>query len=144
MSVEQVSIAIHGPLEAAWNALIDVESWPDWTPSMTRVERLDDGALRVGSRARIKQPRMPAMVWEVTELKPAREFTWVGRSPGVATTGRHVLEPTAGGTRLTLTVEHRGVLAGLVTRLTRRRTRRYLGLEAKGLKASTEATEGRS
>jgi uncharacterized membrane protein len=140
MSGEQVSIVIQAPSDASWNAIADVQSWPQWTPSITRVERLDDGPLGTGSRTRIKQPRMLAIVWEVTGLEDGREFTWVGRSPGITTTARHILEPDADGTRLTLTVEHRGPLAGLVARLTRKRTLSYLSLEASGLKASTEAS----
>lgn len=138
MAGQQLDILIQAPPDACWEAVTDVSSWPRWTSSVTRVERLDDGALRVGSRARIKQPRMAAIVWEVTDLEPGRAFTWVGRSPGVTTTARHILEPVAEGTRLTLTVEHGGPLAGMIARLTGKRTARYLNLEANGLKSSAE------
>ena len=36
----------------------------------------DGGPLAVGAKARIKQPRMFARVWEVTEFEPERSFTW--------------------------------------------------------------------
>jgi uncharacterized membrane protein len=140
MSVEQVSIEINAPLDVTWRAVTDVESWPKWTTSVSSVERLDAGPLRVGSTTRIKQPAMARIVWQVTSLQAGREFTWVGRSPGALTIAQHLLGTAPdGAARLTLTVEHRGPLAGLVRRLTRKRTRRYLNLEANGLKASSEA-----
>ena len=36
----------------------------------------------MGSRARIKQPRLPTTVWEVTEVVTGRSFTWIAGGPG--------------------------------------------------------------
>jgi uncharacterized membrane protein len=141
MAPEQVEIEIDAPVVAVWAALTDVQSWPDWTPTLTSVQRLDDGPLAVGSRTRVKQPRMAAIVWEVRTLDARREFTWVGRSPGVLTAGGHLLTAVGERTRLTLNITHTGPLAGLVARLTRARTRRYLIREAEGLKASAQARQ---
>jgi len=38
---------------------------------MTSVERLDDGPITLGSRARVKQPGQRPAVWTVTELETA-------------------------------------------------------------------------
>jgi hypothetical protein len=113
--------------------MTDIEHWPEWTPTVTSIERLDPGPLKVGSRARIRQPKLPTAVWQVSELLEGRSFTWVTRSPGVLVTAHHGVEPTAGGTRARLAVQFSGVLAPLVARLTRRLNERYLALEAKGL-----------
>lgn len=122
-----------------WAELTDVGRWPDWTDSMTSVTLLDRGPLRVGSRARIKQPGMPAMTWQVTELVEGESFTWVSGSPGLRTTGTHRLTADGDGTtRLTLAIHFDGPLAGLVGRLFAGRTRRYLRMEADGLKAASE------
>jgi len=139
MPAQTVQIEIHASAGAVWRALVDVASWPQWTRSVTGVQRLDDGPLRLGSRTRLKQPRMMPIVWEVTAFEPDREFTWVGRSPGVTTTARHLLEARPGATLLTLAIEHHGPLAGPVRRLTGKRTRTYLNLEANGMKASSES-----
>jgi uncharacterized membrane protein len=135
------SINARADLAHAWQALTDVTSWPEWTTSMTSVERLDDGLLAVGSRARVSQPGMPSLVWEVSEVRDHEEFTWTTHSPGVRTSGRHLLHSNADGTtRITLEIRQSGPLSGLIGALTGRRTRRYLALEAAGLKAASEAT----
>jgi uncharacterized protein YndB with AHSA1/START domain len=139
-TADQVTVTIDAPVERVWRAMTDVPAWAQWTTSITGVERLDDGGLRPGSRTRIKQPGMPAIGWEVTSIEPGVEFTWVGRSPGVTTTGRHAVTTVDGGTQLTLTIEHGGPLAGIVRRLTRSRTMRYLQLEAVGMKACSESS----
>jgi uncharacterized membrane protein len=137
------STTARASLDQAWRALTDVTSWPEWTPSITSVRRLDDGPLRIGSRARVKQPGYPPMVWQVTEVRDAdgqAGFTWVTHSPGVHTTGRHTLTANPDGTtRITLEIDHQGALSGLVGALTRKRTEAYLELEAAGLAAASEA-----
>ena len=123
-----------------WTVLTDVTTWPNWTTSMTSVQRLDDGPLRVGSRARIKQPRMPVMIWQVDEIRDREEFTWSAPAPGVRVTGIHRLVANPDGTtRIELEIQQRGPLSGIIGWLTAARNRRYLELEAAGLKAASEA-----
>jgi hypothetical protein len=122
--------------------LTDVRDWPRWTASIVSVDRLDDGPLAIGSRARIRQPRIPPLVWEVTDLTDHEMFSWVAASPGVRSIGRHILRDNGDGTvEIRVELEQHGPLAGLVRALTGRRTRRYLALEAAGLKAACEATD---
>lgn len=126
-------------LASAWTAITDVRTWPRWTASVTSVELLDEGPLRLGSRARLRQPRMRPLVWQVTALADQREFTWTSTSPGVRTVGRHLISPNGdGSTRITLELHQTGPLAGLIGALVGRRTVRYLDLEAAGLKAASE------
>ena len=133
MHVEQ-SAAVAAPVEALWDALVDVERWPTWTRSMRRVKRLDDGPLAVGSRVRIKQPRLVAVVWTVTELDPGRSFTWAAEGAGVRSRATHEARAMGAGTsEVRLTFEQTGPLAPVVDAVLGRLTRRYVRMEAEGL-----------
>jgi uncharacterized protein YndB with AHSA1/START domain len=136
----ETSIDIAASPGLIWSTLSDVELWPEWTGSVTEVERLDDGDFGVGSRARVKQPGMPRLVWEVTEYAPAEVFTWAAKMPGVITTGGHRLGTGVDGSvTVTLTLDQEGPLAPVVWRLTGSRSRRYVQMEAEGLKRRCES-----
>jgi uncharacterized protein YndB with AHSA1/START domain len=136
----QVAGPIAAPVQQVWSVLADVERTPEWSASMTSVQRLDDGPFGVGSRVRIEQPRLPAAVWQVTELTPERSFTWTTSRAGVTTSASHVLEPTDNGTRVTLVVDQAGPLAGVAGLLFGSLTRRYVDTELAGLTARSEAS----
>jgi hypothetical protein len=136
---QNTTIDIAAPPERVWEVLSDVEYWPEWTPTVTSVRRLDDGPLRTGSRAKIRQPRIPETEYVVTALEPGRSFTWVSRGPGVLTTARHSTEALPGGlTRVRLSVAQAGWLGSFMGRFYRGLTDRYLAEEANGLKARCE------
>jgi hypothetical protein len=117
--------------------MADVARWPEWTDSIDDV-RLHTDSLRVGSTAAVKQPRLPRSTWLVTEVEPGRGFPWVSRSGGVTTRAEHAIEPAEPGCRVRLTLDQSGFLAPLVVALFGRLTRRYVDLEADGLKRRCE------
>jgi uncharacterized protein YndB with AHSA1/START domain len=134
-----IAVDIPAPPERVWAVLADIERWSEWTPTVTRIQRLDRGPLAVGSRVRIRQPKLPPATWQVSALQPGRSFTWITRSPGVCVMGEHEVEPAARGARVMLSLRFSGVLGPLVARLTRRLNGRYLALEAKGLSERSTA-----
>jgi hypothetical protein len=106
---------------------------------VTSLVGLDGPALAVGKRFAIKQPGMQKLVWEVTEIDPGLSWTWVQRSPGVLVTARHwVIAQPGGRTLVRQELDQRGVLGSLVGRLMVKKTKRFLELEARGLKARSE------
>ena len=130
-----VTTEIGAPTERVWEVMSDVERWHEWTPSVTRVRRLDAGPLAVGSRAVIRQPKFPPALWKVAAIEPGRSFTWVSIAPGLRGVGHHAGEPTPAGSRATLSLDLQGILGGVWGRLTRDITERYLAFEAGGLGA---------
>lgn len=136
-SPHTVSIAIDAPIEVVWAVFTDVEQWPTWTRSVTSVELLD-GPMRVGASARISQPRLPRVVWTVTELEPGRSWTWEARSPGAHTVATHRLTTDGTITVAEQSIVQSGALGRIVGRLYRGLTVRYLAMEADGLKQRSE------
>jgi uncharacterized membrane protein len=142
------SIDIDAPPEVVWSVWRDVERWSEWTASIAGVELLEPGPLRVGLRARVRQPKLPTAVWRVASLKePGASsdvgFTWVSASPGARVTGDHRIEANGRGSRAHLSVSFEGPLALIVAFLTRRLSQRYLRLEAAGLKKRSEGLASR-
>lgn len=139
MRVER-TIDIEASPEAVWAVMVDVERWPDWTASMTRVERLDQGPFGPGCVVRITQPRVPAFQWRVTQFDAGRSFTWEARSLGGHTVASHFVEPLGGGrTRVRLVVNSTGWFVRLIAGRLQRLTEEYMDLEAQGLKRRCEA-----
>ncbi|KLO46977.1 polyketide cyclase [Mycobacterium nebraskense] len=133
------SVEIDAPPQLVWDVFSDVEHWPDWTASVTSLAGRDGSALAIGRRFAIKQPGMQKLVWTVTEFDPGTSWTWVQRSQGVNVTARHyVTARPDGGTLVRQELDQRGALGALVAKLMVKKTKRFLELEAQGLKARSE------
>jgi len=135
--VERASVTIDAPIDVVWSVFTDVERWPTWASSFTSVD-LVDGPMRLGAKARIRQPRLPTVVWEVTKWEPGRSWTWVATGPGARTEASHVLTASGRGTVAEQSIVSSGPLGRLVAFLYRSLTRRYLAIEAEGLKQRSE------
>lgn len=138
----EMHVAISATEEAIWAVLTDVERWPEWTASVEHVALLDDEPFGPGSKVRIKQPRLPSLVWEVTEFDNGRSFTWVTSRGGISTTAEHVIGNDDGEVGVTLRLRQSGPLA-LLTVPFAALTRRYVEMEGLGLKHRCETTGGR-
>lgn len=137
-----ITTEIDAPPEVVFAVLSEVERWPEWTPTVTRVERLGDAGapFALGTRLRIVQPKVPPADWTVTALEAGRGFRFVSRSPGATVEADHWIEPAGPGdrSRVTLSVTFGGFLGRLIGRMMRKLNERYLAQEAAGLKQRSE------
>jgi uncharacterized membrane protein len=131
-------LTIAAPVERVWDLTLDVERWPSLTPTMTSVERLDDGPIRVGSTARVVQPRQRPTTWTVTRVEPRSVFEWQTKVGPVTMTAVHRLTATDEGCRNTLVVEMSGFGSGLLSRLVGSKIRQAIDTENAGFKAAAE------
>lgn len=133
-----IAIDIAAPAERVWRVMSDTDRWHEWTPSVTSIKRIGDGPFAVGSRLVIRQPKFPPALWSLTAIEPGRSFTWVSVAPGMRVVARHGVEPVAGGSRATLSLELQGIFGGLFGQMTKGIPERYLVFESSGLKARCE------
>lgn len=137
--ITEDSVEIDAPPQLVWEVFSDVERWPEWTVSVTSLTGLDGSALAVGRRFAIKQPGMPKLSWKVTALDPGSSWSWEVRSPGASTSARHdVIALRGGRTLVRQKLDQGGAVGALIGRLMVKKTKRFLELEAQGLKARSE------
>lgn len=142
--ITECSVEIAAPAAVVWEVFSDVERWSDWTASIERVVALDGRELAPGRRFAIKQPRLPNLEWRVTELVPGASWAWRQSAPGATAYAVHEVIPQgAARTLVRQRFEQRGPIGALIGRLFAGTTRRYLEMEAAGLKAASEARAGR-
>ena len=134
------AVEIQAPPSRVWAVLLDVERWPLWTTSVTRVKRMEIGPLTLGSHTRIYQPRLSPAVWKVTSLDEAHHtFSWSARTIGTKILAMHEVVKLGTGCRVTLELHYSGILGGLMSRLLRDLNWDYLKREGTGLKRYCEA-----
>ena len=136
-NVERASITIDAPIEIVWSVFTDVARWPTWASSFTSVQ-LIDGPMRLGAKARIRQPWLPTVVWEVTKWEPGQSWTWTTTSSGACTEASHVLSRVRERTIVEQSITWSGPIGRLAALVWRSLTRRYLAIEAAGLRERSE------
>lgn len=138
--ITECSVEIAAPAAVVWEIFSDVTRWPDWTASIERVVPLDGPEIAPGRRFVIKQPRLPNLEWRVTELVPGASWAWRQAAPGATAYAVHeVFADGPGRTLVRQSFEQRGPIGVLIGRLFAATTRRYLAMEAAGLKTASEA-----
>ena len=133
-----ISVDIAAAPDRVWEVMKDVAHWHEWTSSVTNIRKMGRGPLGVGSRMLIRQPKLPASLWKITDVRDGQGFTSVTGTPFMRVTAQHTVRPSAGGTTVTLSVRFSGLLGSLVAQWTSSLNERYLGLEAAGLKKRCE------
>ncbi len=132
-------IEIAAPIEKVWDMTLDVEKWPDHTSTMTSVQRLESGPLKIGSKVRIKQPGQRAKVWTVTLVDPPKGFAWTAKLMGMTMTATHLLKQSETGTKNALIVDIEGGPTPVLGAVLRGPILNAIKTENEGLKAAAES-----
>lgn len=133
------TVAIAASRQRVWDVMSDVVRWSEWTASITEIRPLDGEKLALGSRVETRQPHLPCAIWRVTDFKPGEGFVWESRAPGARTVGGHWITAEDGAIcGVLVTVDQTGLLAATIRPFVSPLTRRYMEMEAAGLKRRCE------
>lgn len=142
MRFEQV-VDISAPPEMVWSVMADLPRWQEWSGTVQSFAWVEGDSLRQGATARLRLRGAPgATVWTVTQVEEGRSFAWESRIRGVESVATHLIEPVAGGSRVTLAVEQIGLMATLFRPMLSRVSKQNLVLESEGLKRASEVRAG--
>jgi uncharacterized membrane protein len=134
------SIDIDAQHERVWEVLSDLEAWPRRIETVDVVELLTPAPMSKGSRVRLKQPKLPEGTWDITVWDAPSYFEWRQKSGGITSVAGHRVEMLEGGrSRLTLSLDMRGLLIAVVGRFYKGLTNRYMTIEAQGMKRAAES-----
>jgi carbon monoxide dehydrogenase subunit G len=113
------SVEINAPVEKVWTLADNLEEWPQWMPSIKKIERVSQGPLAVGSQlsvtARVSRLTVKLLM-TITKFVPERAVVMEGKALGTRLTRFYTLEPVNGKTKVTLGGEVSGPLAWLARR----------------------------
>src|ERR1700682_3602288 len=102
--ITDCGVDIEAPAAVVWDVFSDVERWPEWTASVTRLVALGGARLAAGK-----------VVGEATDLTPGEAWPGVQRSPGVLTVARHEVIPESDRrTRVQQQLDQRGAVGAMV------------------------------
>ena len=139
MRFEQ-SIDIGAQQQRVWDVLSDLEAWPQRIETVDVVELLTPPPVATGSRVRLKQPKLPEGIWEITVWDAPSYFEWTQKTGGMTSVAGHRVETVdEGRARLTLTLDMRGFLIPVIAMFYKSLTNRYMTLEAEGMKRAAES-----
>ncbi len=134
------SIDVDAPQQRVWDVLSDLEAWPQRIQTVDVVELLTPAPIAKGSRVRLKQPKLPEGIWDITIWDAPTYFEWMQKTGGMTTIAGHsVVALGKGRSRLALTLDMRGLLTPVVALFYRKLTDRYMDLEAEGMKRAAES-----
>jgi len=115
------SVEIESPVERVWKLVDRLEEWPEWMPSIKRIERVSEGPLAVGSQllvtARVSRltVRLPMTV---IEFVPERAVVMRGKALATNLTRFYYLQPNDDNSKTRVTIG--GDVSGLLALLARR------------------------
>jgi carbon monoxide dehydrogenase subunit G len=113
------SIDIDAPAERVWALVDKLEEWPQWMPSIKKIERVSQGPLTAGSQLSVTAKvsgLTVRLLMTITEFVEERNVVLEGKALGTKLARFYTLEPVNGKTKLTIGGDVSGALAWLVCR----------------------------
>jgi carbon monoxide dehydrogenase subunit G len=113
------SIDINAPAGNVWTLIDKLEEWPQWMPSIKKIERLSKEPLAAGSQLSVTakvSSLTVKLLMTITEFVPERTVVMQGKALGTNLTRFYTLEPVNGKTKVTIGGDVSGALAWLACR----------------------------
>jgi uncharacterized membrane protein len=113
------AIDINAPTKKIWALIDKLEEWPQWMPSIKRIERLSKEPLTVGSQLSVTAKvsgLTVKLLMTIIKFAPERTVVMQGKALGTNLTRFYTLKPIDGKTRVTIGGDVSGVLAWLARR----------------------------
>lgn len=113
------SIEINAPVKKVWALIDKLEEWPQWMPSIKKIERVSKGPLAVGSQLSVmaRVSGLPVKLFmTIREFVPERTVVMQGKTLGTNLTRFYNLGPVNGKTKVIIGGEVSGALAWLACR----------------------------
>jgi len=113
------SVEINAPVGKVWSLVDRLEEWPQWMPSIKKIEKVSSGPLSVGSQLSVtaKVSRLTVnLLMTITEFAPERSVVMQGKALGTNLIRFYTFEPVNDKAKVTIG----GEVSGLLARLARR------------------------
>jgi carbon monoxide dehydrogenase subunit G len=113
------AIDINAPTKKVWALIDKLEEWPQWMPSIKKIERLSKEPLKVGSQlsVTVKVSGLTVkLLMTIIKFVPERTVVMQGKALGTSLTRFYTLEPLDGKTKVTIGGDVSGALAWLARR----------------------------
>jgi len=134
------SISINADQESVWKILSDVAHWSEWTPTVTKVDVLNQPELKLNNRYKVFQPKLQPAVWTVTVLTPPSNFIWESKMPGMVMIAEHTVRAISSNQAdVTLKFAFQGFLGEIIGRMYGKLVESYIATEAQSLKKRVES-----
>ncbi len=133
------TVNIDAPLKVVWAVTEDVEHWPEWTPTVESIRRLDAEVFDIDSTAILKLPHLPSSVWTVVAFVKEKQFKWESKVLGINMVATHEMRSVGTKTKSVIAIEMTALVVTLLEPLFRVFSQRMLEQENMGLKKRCEA-----
>ena len=113
------SIEIAAPVKRVWALIDKLEEWPQWMPSIKKIERVSKGPLTVSSQLSVTAKvsgLTVKLLMTITEFVPERCVVLEGKALGTRLKRFYALEPANGKTDVIIGGDVFGALAWLACR----------------------------